>query len=115
MNSVFDNGLFHSGDYGRKDKEGFFYFHGRQDSLIIKGGENVYPAEIERRLEEFFVWVIDSVVEGTGCLDEVGGDPGRVAHDEIDREWELQVLRQPSVERQIFLLIGLRLQTRRFL
>ena len=50
MNSVFDNGWFHSGDYGRKDKDGFFYFHGRQDSLIIKGGENVYPAEIENVL-----------------------------------------------------------------
>ena len=50
MNSVFNNGWFHSGDYGRKDKEGYFYFHGRQDSLIIKGGENVYPAEIENVL-----------------------------------------------------------------
>ena len=72
----------------------------------------VYPAEVECRLEEFFIWVIDSVVEGTGCLDEVGGDPGWVTHDEIDRKWELQVLSQPSVESQIFLLIGL---IRRFL
>ena len=72
----------------------------------------VYSAEIEGGLEEFFIWVIDSIVEGTGCLDEVGRDPGRVAHDEIDREWELQVLSQRSVESQIFLLIGL---IRRFL
>ena len=47
MNHVFRNGWFHSGDYGTKDKEGNFYFHGRQDSLIIKGGENIYPAELE--------------------------------------------------------------------
>ena len=50
MNKAFAKGWFHSGDYGRKDKDGYFYFHGRQDSLIIKGGENVYPAEIENVL-----------------------------------------------------------------
>ena len=35
MNQAFRNGWFHSGDYGKKDQEGNFYFHGRQDSLII--------------------------------------------------------------------------------
>jgi len=49
-NQVFKNGWFHSGDYGRMDSEGYFYFHGRRDSLIIKGGENIYPAEIENIL-----------------------------------------------------------------
>ena len=43
----FANGWFHSGDYGLKDKDGYFYFHGRKDSLIIKAGENIYPAELE--------------------------------------------------------------------
>ena len=46
----FRNGWFHSGDFGRKDENGYFYIHGRQDSLIIKGGENIYPAEIENVL-----------------------------------------------------------------
>ena len=50
MNHVFRNGWFHSGDYGTKDEKGNFYFHGRQDSLIIKGGENIYPAELENVL-----------------------------------------------------------------
>ena len=50
MNYAFRGGWFHSGDYGRKDKDGNFYFHGRQDSLIIKGGENIYPAELENVL-----------------------------------------------------------------
>ena len=49
-NQVFKNGWFHSGDYGRMDSEGYYYFHGRRDSLIIKGGENIYPAEIENIL-----------------------------------------------------------------
>lgn len=48
--NAFRNGWFHSGDYGRKDKDGYYYFHGRQDSLIIKGGENIYPAELENVL-----------------------------------------------------------------
>ena len=32
------------------DSRGNFYFSGRKDSLIIKGGENIYPAEIENAL-----------------------------------------------------------------
>ena len=46
----FRNGWFHSGDFGRKDSDGFFYFQGREDFLIIKGGENIYPAELENVL-----------------------------------------------------------------
>lgn len=46
----FSDGWFHSGDYGKKDDDGYFYFHGRKDSLIIKGGENIYPAELENVL-----------------------------------------------------------------
>ena len=47
INRAFRNGWFHSGDFGRRDENGNYYFHGRHDSLIIKGGENIYPAEIE--------------------------------------------------------------------
>ncbi|WP_428326212.1 class I adenylate-forming enzyme family protein [Nitrosopumilus sp.] len=46
----FQDGWFHSGDYGRKDENGYFYIHGRKDSLIIKGGENIYPSELENIL-----------------------------------------------------------------
>jgi acyl-CoA synthetase (AMP-forming)/AMP-acid ligase II len=46
----FANGWFHSGDYGHQDDDGFFYFHGRRDFLIIKGGENIYGAELENVL-----------------------------------------------------------------
>ena len=50
LNYAFRDGWFHSGDFGRKDEEGYYYFHGRKDSLIIKGGENVYPRDIENIL-----------------------------------------------------------------
>ena len=46
----FRDGWFHSGDYGRVDADGYFIFHGRKDSLIIKGGENIYPSEVENIL-----------------------------------------------------------------
>jgi long-chain acyl-CoA synthetase len=38
------------GDLGRMDEEGFLYLHGRSSELIITGGVNVYPAEIEAAL-----------------------------------------------------------------
>ncbi|MHC9659090.1 AMP-binding enzyme [Corynebacterium diphtheriae] len=45
-------GWFHSGDLGYKDEDGYFYIVDRLKDLIITGGENVYPAEVERVIAE---------------------------------------------------------------
>ena len=41
------NGWLHSGDVATVDKEGFIYIQDRMKDMVISGGENVYPAEIE--------------------------------------------------------------------
>ncbi|WP_206518064.1 class I adenylate-forming enzyme family protein [Rhodococcus sp. X156] len=43
---------FSVGDLGRLDEEGYLYLDGRRDDLVITGGVNVYPLEVERVLEQ---------------------------------------------------------------
>ena len=44
------NGFLHSGDLGVKDEQGYYRITGRIKDMIIRGGENVYPREIEEFL-----------------------------------------------------------------
>ncbi|WP_370935179.1 long-chain fatty acid--CoA ligase [Amycolatopsis sp. cg13] len=46
------DGWFRSGDVGRQDEDGFFFIVDRKKDLIIRGGFNVYPREIEEVLYE---------------------------------------------------------------
>ena len=45
-----DDGFFHTGDLARRDEDGFFTIAGRRKDMLISGGVNVYPAEIEGEL-----------------------------------------------------------------
>lgn len=49
---AFVDGWFHTGDLVKADEEGFVYIVGRKKEMIISGGENVYPLEIEQVINE---------------------------------------------------------------
>jgi fatty-acyl-CoA synthase len=47
-NSALSNGWLRTGDLAKKDKDGYFFIVGRKKDMIITGGENVYPLEVEQ-------------------------------------------------------------------
>ncbi|MEX0427612.1 long-chain fatty acid--CoA ligase [Nocardioides sp. DS6] len=59
-----EDGWFHSGDIGYLDPDGYLYIVDRLKDMIISGGENVYPAEVERVLSDM-PGVTDVAVVGT--------------------------------------------------
>jgi len=48
--TAFRNGWFHTGDIGYRDQDGFYYIVDRKSDMIIRGGENIYPREIDEVL-----------------------------------------------------------------
>jgi long-chain acyl-CoA synthetase len=47
---AFRGGWFHTGDVGYRDRDGFFFIVDRKTDMIIRGGENIYPREIDEVL-----------------------------------------------------------------
>jgi fatty-acyl-CoA synthase len=50
--AIDDEGWFHTGDVGYLDEDGFLFIADRLKDMVISGGENVYPAEVESVLYE---------------------------------------------------------------
>lgn len=48
--NILKEGWVYSGDLFSCDADGFYFFHGRADDMIISGGENIYPREVEELL-----------------------------------------------------------------
>jgi len=68
---AFEKGWFRSGDLGRVDKDGYYYITDRCKHIIISGGENISPKEIERVINR-----LDDVLESSvvGIPDEKWGE-----------------------------------------
>ncbi len=49
---AFSDGWFHTGDVGHIDEDGYFYIDDRMKDIVIVGASNVYPADLERILDE---------------------------------------------------------------
>jgi fatty-acyl-CoA synthase len=70
---VLRDGWYHSGDAGTVDEEGYLYIRDRYKDMIISGGENVYPAEVESALLEL-PGILEAAV--IGVPDEQWGEVG---------------------------------------
>ena len=78
------DGYFHTGDMAKVDQDGFFYIVDRKKDMFISGGENIYPAEIERVLSQHAAVYMCAVI---GISDAKWGEVGKacvVLHDGQD-------------------------------
>jgi long-chain acyl-CoA synthetase len=82
--SIDADGWFRSGDAGYLDEDGYLYIHDRVKDMIVSGGENVYPAEVENVLMAH-PGVADVAVIG-------------VPHEKWGETPKAIVVRQPGVE-----------------
>jgi long-chain acyl-CoA synthetase len=78
------DGWFHSGDMGREDEDGYFFVVDRKKDMIIRGGYNVYPREVEELLYEHPA-IREAAVVG-------------VPHDEWGEEVGAAVVLEPGEE-----------------
>ena len=69
--TAFRNGWFHTGDIGYRDSDGFYFIVDRKSDMIIRGGENIYPREIDEVLYQHPAVAAAAVV---GVPDELYGE-----------------------------------------
>ena len=100
------DGWLHTGDVGYVDEDGYFFIVDRSKDMIIRGGENIYPREIEEVLYthegilECAVIGIPDEVRGEEVLAVVAARPG-VSLDSAElREWAIQRLAKFKVPKQ---------------
>src|SRR5438874_805659 len=86
------DGFYITGDVFRRDANGFHTFVGRTDDMFVSGGENIYPADVERLLErhpdiaQAAVVPIDDEIKGQKPVAFAVPKPGRApSEDDIKR------------------------------
>jgi malonyl-CoA/methylmalonyl-CoA synthetase len=105
-----DNGFLISGDLGRIDADGYVYIVGREKDLIISGGYNIYPKQIETEIDALD-GVLESAVFGFAHADlgeAVAAAVVPVAGAELDPQQLIKALEHSlarfKLPRKVFLL-----------
>jgi len=89
------DGFYITGDVFRRDENGFHYFVGRTDDMFVSGGENIYPADVERMLErhpdvaQAAVVPIDDEIKGQKPVAFVIRKPGHVPSEDDIKQFAL--------------------------
>lgn len=106
--AIEEDGWLHSGDVASYDEDGYYTIEGRIKDMIIRGGENIYPREIEE-----FIHSMDGVrdVQVVGIPDEKYGEivgafvilEDNVKMEEEDiRDYALQKIARYKVPKHVF-------------
>jgi long-chain acyl-CoA synthetase len=100
------DGWFRTGDLGTKDADGFITIVDRKKDLVIRGGFNVYPREVEEALArhpavlQVAVIGVPDPVHGEEICAVVVADPGGITADELI-EWSKDKLGRHKYPRQV--------------
>ncbi|MBL8607441.1 MAG: AMP-binding protein [Myxococcales bacterium] len=111
--SSMKDGFFSVGDLARKDAQGRYFIEGRKRDMIISGGVNVYPAEVEGVLEshpdiaEVAVVGAPDVEWGERVRAFVVARPGAVLEEGALKVWVRERLAGPKVPRDFVVLDAL--------
>ena len=99
-----------SGDVGRFDADGRLYVEGRDDEMIVSGGENVFPKEVEdclarhEAVDEVAAIGVDDADYGKRLKAFVALRPGAEASEDDLKGWVKQNLARYKVPREIVFL-----------
>ena len=66
--AAFRNGWFHTNDIGYRDPDGYFFIVDRKSDMIIRGGENIYPREIDEVLYQHPAPAHNASLEGSSSV-----------------------------------------------
>ncbi|WP_394837224.1 AMP-binding protein [Pendulispora rubella] len=106
-------GFFSVGDLARKDRDGRYFIEGRKRDMIISGGVNIYPAEVESALEahpdvaEVAVVGVEDAEWGERVRAFVVARPGSQLDDAYLKTWTRERLAGPKVPRDFVFLDAL--------
>jgi acyl-CoA synthetase (AMP-forming)/AMP-acid ligase II len=90
------DGFYITGDVMRRDEHGFHYFVGRVDDMFVCGGENIYPGEVEKRIEahpdvvQACVVPVDDAIKGQKPVAFVVPRPGAAPTEDAIKAFTLE-------------------------